>query len=197
MHKKSVAILGKGPSVKRCTKKFIDKFNTVVGCGKPVFEGYEDIIGNNMQYDYSNKTSTDYSSLERDRLGVYNHVDTGSGSEVREKFKYKDLDPSTGILAFHDFVTNPNYTEIALIGFDLFQTNEKMYYFKNKEYDPAVDWLWADGTYDEDGRLTIVSGHDTNLTYEYLVSMFELYPEKKFYILSSYSFEKRDNLVIM
>ena len=52
-------------------------------------------------------------------------------------------------------------------------------------------------TYDEKGNLTIVSGHDTDLTHEYLQSMFDLYPEKKFYIFSSYTFEKRENLVIM
>ncbi|MBC8442655.1 MAG: hypothetical protein H8D80_00540 [Proteobacteria bacterium] len=197
MFNKSVAILGKGPSVSRCTQSFIDKFGTVVGCGKPVFDGYEDIIGNRMHYDYSNRTSTDYEFRERDRLGIIKTINTGSDSEIRKNFKYKNLDPSTGILAFHEYVTNPNYDIIAIIGFDLFQTNKKMYYFKNEDFDPAVDWLWADGTYDESGNLTTVSGHNTELTHEYLQSMFDLYPEKKFYIFSSYSFEKRDNLVIM
>ena len=197
MRKKSVAILGKGPSVGRCKKSFIDKFDDVVGCGKPVFEGYEHLVGDRMHFDYANRTSTDYSYLERDRLGIRATIDTGSGTKIREEFKYKDLDPSTGILAFHDFVTNSRYQEIALLGFDLFQQHQKMYYFKNEEFDKAVDWLWADGTYDENGNLTIVSGHNDKLTHEYLISMFDLYPEKKFYILSSYSFEKRDNLTIM
>ena len=197
MHKNSVAILGKGLSINKCKKSFVDKFKTVVGCGKPVFKGYEHLIGNRMHYDYANRTSTDYSYLERDRLGIVESIDTGSKTEIRENFKYKDLDPSTGILAFHNFVTNPEYNEIALLGFDLFQQHQKMYYFKNEEFDTAVDWLWNDGTYDENGNLTTVSGHNTKLTYEYLMSMFDLYPEKKFYILSSYSFEKRDNLTIM
>ena len=45
MRKKTVAILGKGPSVGRCKKSFIDKFEHVVGCGKPVFKGYEHLVG--------------------------------------------------------------------------------------------------------------------------------------------------------
>ena len=88
MFSKSVAILGKGPSVSRCTKSFIDKFHTIVGCGKPVFDGYEDNIGDRMHYDYANRTSTDYSYLERDRLGIMKTVDTGSDTEIRKKFKY-------------------------------------------------------------------------------------------------------------
>jgi|TARA_R110000824_G_scaffold120173_2_gene275182 hypothetical protein len=197
MRKKTVAILGKGPSVGRCKKSFIDKFEHVVGCGKPVFKGYEHLVGDRMHFDYANRTSTDYPYPEKDRLGIRMSIDTGSGTKIREDFKYKDLDPSTGILAFHDFVTNSEYQEIALLGFDLFQQHQKMYYFKPSEFDKAVDWLWADGTYDANGNLTTVSGHNDKLTHEYLISMFDLYPEKKFYILSSYSFEKRDNLTIM
>jgi len=196
MLKKSVAILGKGPSVKRCTEKFIDKFQTVVACGRPIFEGYETYVGNRAHYDYANRTATPYTTEQIRELGIRSTVDTGSGTEIRENFKYKDLDPSTGVLVFHEFVTK-EYDEIALIGFDLFQTNEKMYYFENKEFDSKLQWLWEDGTYDEEGKLTIVSGHNTELTYEYFNHMFDLYPEKKFYIISSYPFEEKDNVTII
>ena len=197
MRKKSVAIIGKGPSVNKCSKTFIDKFTTIVACGRPVFnDKYEKYIGNRVHYDYANKTSTPYTNEERDKLGIIETVDTGSGSEIRNSFKYKDLDPSTGILAFHEYVTNSDYDKIALIGFDLFQTKKKMYYFDIDEFDPAVQWLWDDGTYDKEGNLTIVSGHNTELTYEYLMSMIDLYPEKTFHIISSYKFESRKNLIL-
>ena len=124
MYKNSVAILGKGSSINKCKTSFVDKFSTIVGCGKPVFKGYEHLIGDRMHYDYSNSTATDYSYLEKDRLGIRMSIDTGSGTKIREDFKYKDLDPSTGILAFHDFVTNSEYQEIALLGFDLFQQHQ-------------------------------------------------------------------------
>ena len=45
MLEKSIAILGKGPSVARCTRKFIDSFDEVAICGRPVFDGYEEKIG--------------------------------------------------------------------------------------------------------------------------------------------------------
>jgi len=198
MRKKSVAIVGKGPSVKKCSKTFIDKFTTVVACGRPIFnDKYKKYIGNRVHYDYANRTSTPYTKEERKRLGIIYTIDTGSDSSIRESFKYKDLDPSTGILAFHEYVTNSEYDKISLIGFDLFQVDNKMYYFDNDEFDSAVDWLWKDGTYDKDGNLTKVSGHNTELTYEYLMSMIDLYPEKMFHVISSYNFEKRDNLVVI
>jgi len=196
MHKRSVAILGKGLSVKRCTKEFIDSFSTIVACGRPVFDGYEEYVGNRAHYDYSNRTSSPYTPEQRSELGIIKHIDTGSGTELRDKFNFKDLDPSTGILAFHEFVNNPEYSTIALIGFDLLQTNKKMYYFKNEEFDPALDWLWKDGTYDEQGRLTITSGHNTERTYEYIMTMIDLHPEKLFYVFSSYDFASRKNLIL-
>jgi|10_taG_2_1085330.scaffolds.fasta_scaffold68636_2 hypothetical protein len=197
MRKKSVAIIGKGPSVKKCSKTFIDKFDTIVACGRPIFNNkYEKYIGNRVHYDYANRTSTPYTKEERKRLGIIRTIDTGSGSPVRESFKYKDLDPSTGILAFHEYVTNSEFDKISLIGFDLFQVDNRMYYFDNDEFDLSVKWLWEDGTYDKDGNLTKISGHNTELTYEYLMSMIDLYPEKMFHIISSYTFEKRKNLVL-
>ena len=154
MHNKSVAILGKGPSVKRCTKDFIDLFDLVVVCGRPVFDGYEAYIGERAHYDYSNRTSTSYTTEQKSKLGIRKWVDTGSG------------------------------------------TDEKMYYFKNKEFDPALNWLWKDGTYDEDGKLTITSGHNTERTYEYIMTMIDLHPEKRFYVFSSYDFTERKNLIM-
>ena len=197
MLEKSVAILGKGTSVERCTREFVDSFDEVVACCRPVFDGYENIIGSRAHYDFANRTSTPYTNEQKEKLGVRVSIDTGGGTNLRNEFKYKDLDPSTGILAFEYFVKDPTYTKIALIGFDLFQTMKKMYYYKNEEFDSAVDWLWEDGTYDSEGRLTIVSGHETELTYEYINHMIDTHKEKQFYIFSSYPFEEKDNLVIM
>ena len=196
MSEKSIAILGKGPSVKKCTREFIDSFDEVAVCGRPVFSGYEKYVGTRAHYDFANRTSTPYTK-EDERLGVLESFDTGSGSSLQKDFDYDDIDPSTGILAFHYFLKKPEYTKIALIGFDLFQTMEKMYYYKNEEFDPAVDWLWKDGTYDSEGRLTIVSGHDTKETHEYLNSMFEKYKEKQFYVISSYEFKEKENVKVL
>ena len=197
MHKRSVAILGKGPSVKKCTKQFVDSFDEVAACGRPVFPGYEKYIGERVHWDFANRTSTPYSSEQYSKLGIIESFDTGGGSELHKAFDYDGVDPSTGIMAFHRYVKDPEYTKIALIGFDLFQTMSKMYYYKNEEFDPAVEWLWRDGTYDKEGRLTSVSGHSTEKTFEYLNTMFDQYKEKQFYVISSYPFKERENVKVL
>ena len=197
MSKKSIAILGKGPSVKKCTREFIDSFDEVAACGRPVFSGYEQFIGERVHYDFANRTSTPYSPQQMKKLGVLETIDTGSNTEIQRQFDYDGVDPSTGILAFHRFLKDPDYTKIAIIGFDLFQTMSKMYYYKNEEFDPAVGWLWRDGTYDKEGRLTIVSGHDTKKTFNYLNEMFEQYKDKQFYVISSYPFEEKENVKVI
>ena len=197
MLEKSVAILGKGTSVERCTREFVDSFDEVVACGRPVFDGYENIIGSRAHYDFANRTSTPYTNEQKEKLGVRVSIDTGGGTNLRNEFKYKDLDPSTGILAFEYFVKDPTYTKIALIGFDLFQQGEKMYYFKNEEFDPAVNWLWGIGTYDKEGRLTEKSLHDIDDTYEYLNAMFDSHDDRQFYIFSSYPFIEKENLKVL
>lgn len=197
MSEKSIAILGKGPSVSKCTRDFIDSFDEVAACGRPVFSGYEQFIGNRVHWDFANRTSTPYTEEEKVRLGVIKTIDTGSNTQIQDQFDYDGVDPSTGILAFHHFLKRPEYTRIALIGFDLFQTMSKMYYYKNEEFDPAVDWLWRDGTYDKEGRLTIVSGHDTKETHLYLNEMFERYSEKHFYVISSYPFTEKENVKVL
>ena len=193
---KSVAILGKGPSVLRSTKEFVDSFDEVAGCGRPVFKGYEQYIGNRLHYHFANKTGTPYTKQEEQELGIKKLVCTANGEEIRSQFKYEGLDPSTGILAF-DFFLRQGYSRIALIGFDLFQTMSKMYYFKNEEFDPAVNWLWNNGTYDNQGRLMTVSLHNTDKTAEYLNHSFDTNPDKQFYIFSSYPFEARKNLEVL
>jgi len=194
---KSIAIIGKGPSVLKSTKEFIDSFDEVAGCGRPVFKGYEKYIGNRLHYHFANKTGTPYTEEEEKALGIKQLICTASDSPIRTNFKHKDLDPSTGMLALDFFIKQKEYTRIALLGFDLFQRMKKMYYFKNEEFDPAVNWLWRDGTYDREGRLTTVSLHGVEKTYEYLNYVFDTNKDKQFYIASSYPFVKKENLEIL
>jgi hypothetical protein len=195
--KKSIAILGKGPSILRCTKDFIDSFDEVAGCGRPVFKGYEKYIGNRLHYHFANKTGTPFTKEEESELGIKHLICTASDSDIRKNFQYRNLDASTGILAFDFFLKKPEYKKIALLGFDLFQKGEKMYYFKNEEFDPAVNWLWRNGSFDKQGRLTHKSLHDTDDTWQYLNTMFDNHKDKQFYILSSYAFNTKENLKVL
>ena len=51
---KSVVIIGKWPSVKCSTKKFVDSFDEVAICNFPPMEGYEQYIGNRATYLFIN-----------------------------------------------------------------------------------------------------------------------------------------------
>ena len=60
-----------------------------------------------------------------------------------------------------------------------------------------MEYLFNNGTFDKNGKLLKESSHNTELTYEYMCSMFDTYKDKQFYIITDYPFEKRDNLKIM
>ena len=199
---KSVIIIGKGPSVLRSTKKLVDSFDEVAGCGRPVFKDYEQYVGNRLHYHFANKTGTPYTKEEAESLGIKRLICTAKNSRRRKSFIERNkghdvVDPSTGVLAFDFFVEKEEYTKIGLIGFDLFQTKKRMYYFKNSEFDPAVNWLWENGTYDSKGRLTRVSGHNTQETYKYFNRIFDANKDKKFCIISSYPFVERENVEVL
>ena len=55
---KSVVIIGKGESVLRCTKEFVDTFDEVAICNRPVYEGYEHLISNHADYDFITNTES-------------------------------------------------------------------------------------------------------------------------------------------
>ena len=54
MSKKSIAIIGKGPSILRSKKEIIDYFDDVAICNHPVFKNYEKYISNRAHLDFSN-----------------------------------------------------------------------------------------------------------------------------------------------
>ena len=51
---KSVVIIGKGPSVLKSIKEFVDSFDEVAICNFPPMEGYEQYIGNRATYHFFN-----------------------------------------------------------------------------------------------------------------------------------------------
>ena len=202
MLEKSIAILGKGPSVARCTKEFIDSFDEVAICGRPIFDGYEEIIGRRAHWDFANESAVAYSSEMRERLGNPIWINTDDQSPYRKEFteEYSGWfagGPSTGTFAFDWFVKKSEYTKIALIGFDLFPKGESLYYFKREEWNPNMEYLFHNGTFSEDGRMLIDSLHDTKMTYKYMNEMFDKFNDKKFYIITDYPFEEKPNLKIV
>ena len=147
---KSVVIIGKGPSVKRCTKSFVDSFDEVAICNRPVYEGYEHLISDHADYDFitNDVTVLQYSKDMYKKLGIKETILTGQHSKLRVSFSYHGLDPSTGTLAFYNFATNKDYTRIGLVGFDLFEVNKKVYYFNQDQVTNHLQYLFSNGTYD-------------------------------------------------
>lgn len=192
---RSVIIIGKGASVQRCTKQYVDSFDEVAICGRPPYIGYEHLISNHADWDFTNDSGlVKYSPELMHKLGLKWHVNTGGDSPIKKEFKYKTLDPSTGILAFNFFAEIPEYTHIALVGFDLFQKNKRVYYFEFEDEHPSQHYLWYNGTYDKEMTYLKESGHKTDLTYEFITAQFKNYPDKKFSLITDYPFEKFDNV---
>ena len=218
---KSIVIIGKGPSVMRCTKKFIDSFDEVAICNHPVYNEYEHLIANHADYDFINVGDPNPYSKERlESLGIKYIINTG-GRHISKPpnsilpsyniqyhpfyrgvcldyFKTKhQLDPSTGIMAFHYFINKSEYTKIALVGFDLFQKGTPIYYFKRQEVSKSLQYLWGRGIYDKTFTILQESGHNTYKTYNYLINQIKKYSTKKFEIFTNYPFETIDNLKIL
>ena len=122
---KSVAIIGKGLSVLKSTRDFVDSFDEVVICNFPPIKGYEKYIGNRASYHFLNVHDPNpYTKDILNSLGlkyVFNthpvpHDGDDSifpdhsvlycrdyGKKVIEGFKDKNgFDPSCGIMAFED-----------------------------------------------------------------------------------------------
>ena len=218
---KSVVIIGKGPSVLRCTKKFIDSFDDVAICNHPVYKRYEHLISNHADYDFINVGDPNPYSRERlQSLGIHTIINTGGrtinnppltilpGYKINyhpfyrgvclDYFKNEyDLDPSTGIMAFHYFVNKPEYNKIGLVGFDLFEKGTPIYYFKKNEAAKSLQYLWDRGSYDKNNNITFNSGHSVNKTYNYLMNQIKTHNNKEFIIYSNYNFEENINLTIL
>ena len=217
----SVVIIGKGPSVQRCSKEFVDSFDEVTICNHPVYDGYEHLISKHADYDFINVGDPNHYSKERlESLGIKYIINTG-GRHISKPpnsilpsyniqyhpfyrgvcldyFKTKhQLDPSTGIMAFHYFINKSEYTKIALVGFDLFQKGTPIYYFKRQETAKSLQYLWGRGSYDKNDKITFDSGHSVDKTYNYLIHQIKKNPHIKFIIYSNYPFETLDNLTIL
>ena len=220
--KKSIVIIGKGPSVLRCTKKFIDSFDEVAICNHPVYNGYEHLISNHADYDFINIGDPNpYPRKRVQNLGIKFIINTGGRyipnppesilpnytiiyhpfyrKECIDYFKKNyNLDPSTGIMAFHFFSNKPEYNKISLVGFDLFQKGTPIYYFKRKEASKSLQYLWNRGSYDNNNCITFNSLHNFNNTYDYLIKTINNKKKIQFIIYSNCKFPSNfENLTVL
>ena len=225
MDKKSIIIVGKGPSVNKCNKDYVNSFDEVAICGRPIFKNYEHLIGERADYDFLNCGDPRIYSkdlikklgikkifnigerkIER-KINIIPFTDIDYESDLRCKLlpyfkKEYNLDPSCGIFAFKYLLDTKKYNKISLVGFDLLEVGENIYYFKKEEVQDSLKYYFYDNrkddgwVYNKEGIRMKKSGHDSKISKKYIEDMIKNNKEISFEILSNRDFKLFDNLRI-
>lgn len=212
---KSIAIIGKGPSIKRCKREFIEEYDEVATCGRPIFSKYEHLIGNRAHLDFCN--CHDPRIYQKDRikdLGIRRVINTNNpipkniyfcpnGEEYDPNGRNKvinffknnyDLDPATGTIAIQYILDMKKYDKIGIFGFDLMEVNENVYYFDQQEVQTSLHYLYKNGVY-KNGKRIKKTGHNLKKTFKYISDIIEKNKNIEFTILSNRKFKSSPNLV--
>ncbi|PCI27544.1 hypothetical protein COB55_05540 [Candidatus Wolfebacteria bacterium] len=216
---KSLVIIGKGPSLHRCSKEFIDSFDHVAIINRPVYEGYENLISDHADFEFITEITPPYTKERNNQLNLkltLNQITSGFKEYYKKWIHGKygfdlsiDLYPDSGVLIFEHFVRDKDkwseepllmdkYDKIGLVGFDLREVGKKSYYYKNEEAPDCLKYLWENGTYDKDGIYRSDSSgnpqRQVNSSAEYMNDTFRKYKDKEFIIISDYEFKEFDNV---
>ena len=194
---KSIIILGKGPSILRCNKEFVDKFDDIAICNFPVLNSFfENLIKDrNILYHFANCGTFDerYDLNVHNKLCIKNIINTNSKDNkayanylknhslikeniketMLEKFKSYDLDPNTGTMALQYILDTKKYNKIALVGFDNFKKGDNVYYYETKDYNKKIKYLIDSNIITKDGVYNQISGHDPLKTKKYYEDVFK------------------------
>ena len=87
---KSVAIIGKGPSILKCSSKYLDNHDDIILCNKPVFKGYESNIPFRGNIQFRNNSTPNFSQREVDLLGL-NEIFTTAANFEKINAEYKNV----------------------------------------------------------------------------------------------------------
>jgi hypothetical protein len=219
---KSIVIFGKGPSLSRCTREFVDNFDDIAICNYPhINTFFNSLIKNRtILYHFANcgsfdKRYTDNVNKHLHIKGIYNShykgvlkykkflQDTSLFKEnIREPqkkfFKQKGFDPSTGTLGFKYILDSKKYNKIALVGFDNFKKGDPVYYYPTKDYNDKIKYIVNRNDITKEGIQNVVSGHDSDKTQQYYESVFTDYSHIQFDIITNMNIQLQlDNLTII
>ena len=219
---KSIIILGKGPSILRCNKEFVDKFDDIAICNFPVLNSFfENLIKDrNILYHFANCGTFDerYDLNVHNKLCIKNIINTNSKDNkayadylknhslikeniketMLEKFKSYDLDPNTGTMALQYILDTKKYNKIALVGFDNFKKGDNVYYYETKDYNKKIKYLIDLNIITKDGVYNQISGHDPLKTKKYYEDVFKKNVNIKFELITQLEFDdKYCNLTII
>ena len=199
--KKSIVIIGKGPSVLKSTNSLIDSYDEVAICNFPPIEGYEQYIGTRAKYHFLNAHDPNpYKKHILNSLGLEYMFNThyaphngfpntfpdhpvkysnDYGEKRVPEFKREHgFDPSTGIQAFDYFVRREEYNIIGVVGFDFFKVGERGYYYDLKETQESHLYLYSNTTntpFNLDGIRTKENPHDSEKSEKFMKDMIKFY----------------------
>ena len=201
---KSIVLFGKGPSVSKCTKEIVEKYDDIVIINYPVLNDFflNLISGKKIKYHFSNCATYDdrYTDQVNDMLNIENILNTNKRTKnsyvhylknkklfkdsIREKYEtyFKnnfDLDPNSGIMALQYLIDTGEYDNILLVGFDNYKIGEQTYYYPIDNINTKLKYLTGLNIITKEGNFNIVSGHDPEKTEIYLSSLKNKYPNIK------------------
>lgn len=216
---KSIIIFGKGISLLRATPEHITEYDDIAICNYPVLnndfmklienrsilyhfancgtfdERYDHAVNKLLQIKYiintNIKKANNYYNYLYPKSLYYNSIFYDS---INEKYipyfkEHFNLNPSTGIMALQYILDLKQYNKILLIGFDNFEQNAPMYYYKFNEYNTKLLYFKEQNIISEDENYIQVNGHDPKLTYEYLCHTIKHNPDIKFNFITNIVFK--------
>lgn len=192
---KSIIILGKGPSLLKCTRDIVDNYDDIALCNYPVLnEFFYNLIENRIiNYHFANCGTFDerYNDNINNLLqiqGIYNtnklnaYIDYISNKNLFKDNLYQpmrdyffnnfDLDPATGTMAIQYILNLNKYDKICLVGFDNFQKGSPWYYYNPDLYNPKLKYLLGNQI-TEKGIYNQISGHDPEKTLQYYLNIIQ------------------------
>ena len=72
-----------------------------------------------------------------------------------------------------------------MVGFDLFEINKDVYFFKKNEAPSNLKYLWGE-YYSEDNKRLMESGHPTKKTFQVMIEIMKENPSITFELYSNY-----------
>ena len=197
---KSIIIIGKGYSITKCTKEFVDSHDEVAIINSPIYGEYEHLISNHADYLFTNKTGMLYSVDQIKKLGLKEMIFTGCGHQkfqrqsnhvkmiypnpniYEETLKKENLGPSSGIQALIYFLKGNIYNIISLVGFDFYQVGLPPYYFDPKYVHQEMKYMWNGGW--KNNVVNSINLHDEDKTINYLINTIKNNPDIQFNIIT-------------
>jgi len=199
---KSILLFGKGPSVLKCSREIVEKYDDIAIVNYPVLNDFflNLILNREIKYHFANCGTYDerYTDEVNNKLKIESIINTNFYNKnnyikffknknlfkdsIREKYEtyFKDnfdLNPNSGILGLQFLIDTGEYDNILLVGFDNYKIGEQTYYYPIENINTKLKYIIGDNKdIKNDGKYNQVSGHNPEKTEIYLSSLKNKYP---------------------